>query len=180
MKKRRTEIVLIVGLTLIALSAGVFAGVLAVRLVSVSRAGSANNGDHTFLSDELQLTATQRDEMRKIWEGVRKDAVDLYQKAQALQRERDEAIAKILTDQQKAQFEEISKKFANDATDINRQREELYAKAIEQTNGLLNETQRQKYEQILKERIGRIPEAPPNVSPSPPGERAGARLGAAQ
>ena len=118
--------------------------------------------------------------MRKIWEGVRKDAVQLYQDAQDLQRQRDEAIAKILTEPQKAQFEKISKEFANHATEINRQREQLYADAIQRTNGLLNETQRQKYEQILKERLGRIPEAPPAVDPPPPKDPTAPRLGAAQ
>src|SRR6476646_4080924 len=102
MRKTRIEILLI-SLTVLALGAGLAAGLLAARLPTGSGSsadtvpgvgsGAANqSAEHGSLTDELQLTPQQRDQMREIWEGTRGRVHQVYEDAQQLQKDRDDAI----------------------------------------------------------------------------------------
>jgi Spy/CpxP family protein refolding chaperone len=171
-KKTRVEALLIV-LTVLALSAGVVAGLVAARLPA-SSAGKGENAPppppmppgptEKSLADELQLNPDQREQMRGIWEGVRDKVHKAFDEAQDLQRQRDERFAAILTtDEQRAQFQKISKEFADRYDQLARDRDEAFNSAVEKTRKLLNETQRKKYEEILKS----------HVRPGPPGAGGG-------
>jgi Spy/CpxP family protein refolding chaperone len=155
MKNQRTTLFLIT-LTVLTLGAGVVTGMLAHRLPSggsdlnVEPAGSAT------LLEELQLTPTQRDQMRTIWENVRADVQDCYHDAQNLQRQRDQEIVALLDDRQKAEFEKISKDYADRYTKLTQKRDETFQRAVDRTRQLLDEKQRAKYEEILKSRLGKL------------------------
>jgi hypothetical protein len=160
-KRSRTQIIL-VGLTVLALSAGVVAGMLASRIPAVE--GHVQHpsvtpaaGAQSQLTAALGLSPDQQEKMRSIWEGVRTQVQDYYQDAEGLQKQRDDAIASLLTDEQKARFEKLSKDYASRYDELVRRREAAFEKAVESTRKILDETQRQKYDEILKSRVGHLP-----------------------
>ena len=150
MKRTRIEILLI-GLTVVALSAGVVAGVLASRLPGSQVPGA---GEQTPLAAELNLSPEQQAQMKEIWEGVRGRVHQSFDEAQKLQKQRDDALVAILSDQQKAEFEKISKDFANRFDQIASGRDRSFQEAVEKTRKLLSDEQCKKYDEILKNRVG--------------------------
>ena len=165
----------LIGVAVLALGAGVAAGMLASR-AAPSATGTPTTGpatastiDRTPLVQELNLSLDQRDQMRQIWEGVRGQVHDTFTDAQRLQRQRDDALVAMLTDEQKAQFEKISQDYKNQFDDLGRKRDMVFRSAVERTRQLLNDDQRRRYDQILKSAVGpngRPPEA--DLPPPPP------------
>src|SRR5207237_316755 len=82
--RSRTEILLI-GLTILALSAGVVAGMLVSRLPTPGSA--VETPDRSPLEQELGLTPDQRDKMKDIWEKVRGDVSQSFRDAQQLSKD---------------------------------------------------------------------------------------------
>jgi Spy/CpxP family protein refolding chaperone len=169
----------LIGLTVLALGAGVAAGMLASRVTPPSSSENpatapATPVDRTPLVQELNLTPEQRDRMREIWEGVRGDVHETFADAQRLQRQRDDALVALLTDEQKAQFEKISKDFKDQFDQLTRKRDKVFQSAVERTRQLLNDEQRKRYEAILKTSVGPdgrphepgLPPTPPTTAPS--------------
>lgn len=159
MKRTRIEI-LLVGLTVLALSAGVVAGMLASRLPA-SGTHEAPPPGPMALADELDLTPAQRDQMRQIWEPIRGEIQDCFRAADDLQKQRDQQIMAILDDQQKGRFEKISTEFATKYQELENKREQTFQNAVERTKAILNETQRAKYEEILRDRFPHKPSTQP-------------------
>ena len=169
MRKTRIELLLI-GLVVVALSAGVVAGVLASRLPAVNpgAAAPAGPGEMTPLAQELGLTADQQEKMKEIWEGVRERVHSTFDDAQRLQRERDDTLIALLNEDQKARFEKISKDFAARYEELSRERENTFKEAVERTKKLLNDQQRKKYDELLKSRaLTRPGGGPPFPPPGP-------------
>jgi len=156
MKRKQTQ-VLLIALTVLALGAGLTAGLLAARLDDANHAGAARKlpapvAERAGLADELGLSEAQREQIRSIWEGVRDQVRDTFQAAQELERARDQAMIALLTDEQKAQFEKISQDFSAQYSELALRREQSFTDAVEQTRKLLNDEQRTKYERILQSR----------------------------
>jgi Spy/CpxP family protein refolding chaperone len=154
--------VLLVALTALAAGAGTVGGLLMARGADAGAQAPPSpappgDRDRTPLVEDLQLTPDQREQMRVIWEGVRHKAHAAYEDAQRLQKQRDEAIIRLLNDEQKAQFEKISKDHAQRFDELRRRRDETFESGVEQTKKLLDDTQRQKYDQILKTHVRRDP-----------------------
>jgi len=103
MRVHKLKLVLIAA-SILALGAGVFAGMAVSRLPVASSAVVTAPAVKVSIADELQLTDGQRDQMRSIWEGVRDNVHATFEQAQAIQKERDAAIAALLTDSQKAVY----------------------------------------------------------------------------
>jgi hypothetical protein len=160
MKRTRFE-VLLIGVTVLALCAGVVAGLVAARMPSAKSAQSSSSSDSGVgaLAAELELTPDQQQQMRSIWQEVQAKVNRTFDDAQALQRERDQALVALLDDQQKAKFEKISKDYAQRFIDLSRGRDQTFNDAVERTKKLLSEQQREKYDQILKAHV-RPPEPP--------------------
>ena len=59
------------------------------------------------LARQLDLTGEQREQMREIWSDVSRAEHDWHRNRQALWRDRDDKIAAILTDEQRAQRDRI-------------------------------------------------------------------------
>lgn len=150
MNNSKTSLVLIV-LTMLTLSAGFSAGMLTHRVSIAGPGEQATNG--TSLVEQLRLSPQQQEQMRQIWESVRSDVQDSYQQAQDLQRLRDQAVADILTDEQKAQFEKIAQDYAGRFTAIVRKREQTFTRGVERTRMLLDDSQRKQYDLIVKDRL---------------------------
>jgi hypothetical protein len=162
-KRTRVEI-LIMGLTVLALCAGVVAGLVAARLPVMAGpaptpAPTPASPDRGPLDAALNLSADQREKMQQIWEGVRSKVNDAFDKAQDLQQSRDRDLVALLDDEKKAEFEKISQEYARRFIELGRQRDAAFDEAVERTKKLLNAEQRKKYEQILKTHVR--PPAPP-------------------
>ena len=163
MRRNRIEI-LLVGITVLALSAGVVAGMLASRLPA---SGSTTIADpspiRATLSDELALNADQRGKMRDIWENVRSTAQQCFRDAEEIQRQRDNEILTLLSDKQKAEFEKISRKYSDKFSDTENKRQKSFQEAVDRTRKILNDEQRARYDQILHERFPNLPTTRPEA-----------------
>ena len=175
MRKKRIEILLIV-VAVLAMSAGVVAGVLASRLPGTNQATGTTTSTappasfERTLADELNLRNDQREAMREIWEGVRGKVHKSFEDAQSLQKERDEAMVALLNDEQRQKFAKISQDYANRFDKLTKQRDRTFDEAVEQTKTILDATQRAKYEEILKSHVRK---GPPQGIPPPPGPTPG-------
>jgi Spy/CpxP family protein refolding chaperone len=148
MSTRRNE-AMVIAVTLLALSAGAVAGMVASRFFHGVASASPQPARGGALAQELDLTPKQADQIRQVWEAVRENVRASHQSAERLGRQRDQEIAAILTDQQKAQFEKITRSSADRFTQLRNERDQAFARAVAQTRNLLNADQRQKYDQIL-------------------------------
>ena len=138
------------------------AGLAGGMYLSRSSGGGGGGGvvaAHSPL-DELQLTADQTQQMKKIWESVRDSAQACQIKGQALRLQRDKAMEALLTDEQKERFEKTAQDYNAQVQALNSQREAAFQNAVNKTNLLLNDQQRKTYQRILKTRTGREPGQP--------------------
>ena len=80
---------LLIGLTALALSAGVVAGMLVARFPGSNQVQTPSlvppPGYERSLADELALDPAQREQMRMIWEGVRGNVHRAFEEARKLQ-----------------------------------------------------------------------------------------------
>jgi hypothetical protein len=91
--------------------------------------------------------------MRTIWEAVRERVHQTFDDAQQLQKQRDDALVAMLSDEQKSQFEKISRDYSDRFAQLTRQREQMFQDAVRQTKELLSDEQRLKYDEILRTRV---------------------------
>ena len=106
--------------------------------------------------------------MRMIWERTSTDLDGFFRRAQAIQRDRDEALVQLLTDDQREKFGIMDKEFAKRFADLKVEREAVFRDALAQTEGMLNDWQRAKYEELVRGRIGHYPsqQDSPTTEPS--------------
>jgi len=153
MKKRTHLEILMIAVAILAMGAGLAAGLLSSRLPTTRPAPSL---DRTPLVAELQLTPEQRDKMQEIWESTRGQVQRIFQDAQNLQRQRDDALVALLNPEQKAKFEAIAKSYADRSAQLESTRIQLFRDAVIRTKGLLTDEQQRKYDEILKTRVGTL------------------------
>jgi Spy/CpxP family protein refolding chaperone len=152
MKRSRTG-TLLVGLTALALSAGVVAGMLAARLPGTPSENQVfpPPSFERSLADELALSPDQREKMRSIWEGVRGSVHRTFNDAQKLQTNRDDELAALMTTpEQREAFARIAKKYADRFNDLVQERGELFDNALRQTDDILTPEQQKKYAEFRK------------------------------
>jgi Spy/CpxP family protein refolding chaperone len=158
MRTHKLKLILIAA-SILALGAGVFAGMAVSRMPAAS-AGTPSSAvagmpvAHASIADELQLTDSQRDQMRSIWEGVRTDVHQTSDQAQVVQKDRDQAIFALLNDSQKAQYAALTQQAAERIAALNNQRDQAFHHGVEQTRKILSDSQRQTYDRIINDRVG--------------------------
>ena len=159
--------------------ASVFAAGVLVGAVA-RRATAPRRERHSWLSQELDLTPDQRDQMRDIWsDAMRGSREQQHQERRALREKRDQALQDLLSDEQKAEYEKILLKYEEGTKALDEVRKAAFDDAVQRTKAILNEEQRAKYEEMLKrgprERHGGAPRPPfPSGGPDRPrrgGER---------
>jgi predicted transglutaminase-like cysteine proteinase len=129
--------------------------------------------------DELQLTADQTAQMRRIWEAVRNSAQECEMRGNALRLQRDKAMEGLLSDNQKARFEKVNLDYNAQVQAMDAQREAGFQQAVSATEQMLTAPQREKYLRILREKTGREPGQPLLIAPpSLPGPVSKAAAGA--
>ena len=120
---------------------------------------------------DLTLTEEQDAKMKEIWDAVMRESRENQGKQhQAFQKQRDEAIRAILTEEQKVKYDEVLKDYAGKMAELGKAREKAFQEAVEKTKLILNAEQRKKYEEWLKNwREERHPSgAPPEPMEPPP------------
>jgi hypothetical protein len=162
--------VLLFAAFVLALAAGVSGGMLLARLPATHQdVGDIASASASPLGTELGLAPQQSEDMRRVWEGVRETAQQCYEDGRRLQKDRDDALVALLSDEQKVKFEKISREFAEQFAELNRKRDRDFEKAVQQTKRILTDSQWQKYERILRSRVGpgALRAVPDEVAPPP-------------
>src|SRR4051794_36584023 len=168
MRKSRTGM-LLVGLTVLALSAGVVAGMLAARLPASTSGGSNAGlpppaGYERSLADELALDTGQREHMRMIWEGVRGQAHRAFDEARELEHKQLVELGELMkTPEQQEAFKQITKKYADRYDELARERNRQFDDAVDQTNRILKPEQQKKYAEI-REKLHQATKPPTTVT----------------
>lgn len=168
MKANGTRAVVLLAF-LIALGAGAVGGMLLSRLpmLGSAAASTAVNATPTSLTEALQLTPQQAEQMRSIWEKTRAQAHIAYADAQELQKGRDDALVAILNDEQKAKYEKIAREYADRFSTLTAKRDAMFQKAVEQTRTILSPAQQTQYEEVLRSRLGPKMPTGKDLLPSP-------------
>jgi len=147
-----TKVVLITGF-LIAFAAGLVVG-LGMRKEAVAGGGpgtATRPSRHSFLTTELGLSQAQQDQMRKIWsEAAHRGGREQDDRRRQFRKERDDAIAGLVPDADKAKYEAANKQYADRMTAMEQEWRASYAAAVDRTKQILTPEQRQKYEDLLK------------------------------
>ena len=167
MRTTRTLPVLVL-MFVLAMAAGVVAGILAARLPAAHSAATdstdpAGTADAAPPLDELHLGPDQREAMRRIWEGVRDQARDYLGDAQAAQKERDQRVIGLLKGEQIERYKQIVGEYEEKVAQLSRKREAAFQEAVARTKQVLNDSQRRTYERIIKDRLGQRPEFIPSA-----------------
>ena len=115
----KTKLIMLVCF-LVAFAAGTAVGFLAGRSAKAPRHRSS-------LSRELDLTAQQREQMRKVWSELMSSARrDGREHRQALRTERDEAVQALLTEEQKERYEEVMREYSRKSEELAQERRKLF------------------------------------------------------
>jgi Spy/CpxP family protein refolding chaperone len=119
---------------------------------------------------DLKLSAEQKAKMDEIWSAVMRDSREIQSKQrQAFQKQREEAVRAILTEEQKVKYDEVLKDYASKMAELGKAREKAFQEAVEKTKLILNAEQRKKYEEWLKSwHEERHPGGPPPEPMEPP------------
>jgi hypothetical protein len=134
---------LIAGLFAISLVTGILVG------MGVSaRAAKPKDRNTSWLAEELNLDPTQSEAMRMIWSDIRNQSS--YERRMQIQKDRDDAIQALFTNEQKIAYEEIDKQYKESMAKLQHEREQAFQSAVESTKDILNEEQREKYDELIK------------------------------
>jgi len=144
---------ILIAASILALGAGVFAGMAVSRMPAANSVIVAPEPAHTSIAETLQLTNPQRDQMRGIWEGVRSDVHHTFEQAESIQKDRDAAIVAMLTDSQKARYAALTQQAAEQFAALTKQRDQDFQNGVEKTRKILNDSQRQAYDRIIQDRL---------------------------
>jgi len=168
----KTKILLVV-VFLVTFAAGAAAG----RLLWQS--SPHRGGPSSFLAAELNLTSEQRDQMHKIWtSGLGEGGQRQWEQRKALGQERDQAIAALMTPEQKPQYEKILQDYTRKLDEQAQERKKAFDQAVERTKQILTPEQAAKYEELLKKMPERERGAGGPPGPPPPwGDRGPPRHG---
>jgi Spy/CpxP family protein refolding chaperone len=129
---------------LLALGAGALLGVNIGRTVPP-------HGRHSWMAEELSLTPQQQGQMREIWsQAMQKTDPSFGERRHALLRERDEAIAELISPEQQAAYDKIIADYEIKKEALDQERSKTFQDAVERTKRILDDSQRRKYEEILK------------------------------
>ncbi|HEY7117243.1 MAG TPA: Spy/CpxP family protein refolding chaperone [Tepidisphaeraceae bacterium] len=140
--------VLIVLGSIVLFAAGAVVGMLARRMPSRPQHPPS---PEAFLVEQLGLTDAQQKQMREIWSRTLENAgPPPFGQFDRLNKEREQAIRDLLSDDQKAQYDRIAREYSARMEEIHKQSRAKFKEAEEQTKALLTPEQLQKYEEILK------------------------------
>jgi Spy/CpxP family protein refolding chaperone len=112
------------------------------------------NYDQDGWLKDLHLSQDQREKIKVIWTEAMKDHnySSQREKREALQKERDEALAALVTPEQKERFDEIQHTYRAKVDALSAEAKKVRDDAYEKTKAVLTEPQRVIYEELRKKR----------------------------
>jgi hypothetical protein len=131
------------------------------------RGGNPGQGPTGWLTAVLKLSPDQQEKMKQIWsEAAHEGRGEREKRRQALRRERDESVTKLMAESgRKADFEKIDQDYKKGLSDLDAEWKAKFNTAVEQTKAMLTDEQRSHYEEILKRHAG----GPSGTQPGPRG-----------
>jgi len=145
------KLLLIIGF-MMAFGAGLLIG---PKLRHEAAAAPATRPSHQggWLTTELSLTPDQQEQMKKIWsETAHRGNREQEDRRRQLRKERDDAIAALISPGDKDKFDQVLKTYAEHNAAMDREWRNSFVTAVERTKQILTVEQRQKYEELLKNR----------------------------
>jgi Spy/CpxP family protein refolding chaperone len=104
----------------------------------------------SWLARELDLSPAQQEQIQRIWSqhaGEREGARG--ERRRALAAERDQAVAGLLSAEQKPKYEQILQEYERKVADLAQERRKAFDEAVQQTKTLLSPEQARKYDDLL-------------------------------
>ncbi len=146
----------------------VFAAGLVVGRLAWGPATGGPRAERSWLSEELNLTTEQRQQMERIWsDALGGLGAEHGDRRRALGEERERAIGELLTAEQKEQYEHILAQYHEGLQQLGRERQEAFERAFEQTREILTPEQREHYEKIMDRMHRRVPRRRPRRGERP-------------
>lgn len=149
----KTKIILAVTFLLV-FAAGAVVGTVRPLVPGASHHGGPGESRGSWIARELSLTPDQQEQMRRIWAeqapGTRER--DHGDRRREFQRQRDDAIKAMLTDEQRTKYDAIQKEYTDHLADLSKERQAAFQQAVERTKAILTPQQVEKYDALLKKR----------------------------
>jgi Spy/CpxP family protein refolding chaperone len=148
---RTTKIILAVTFVLV-FAAGAVVGMVRQRVVIGTHPPGPRG---SVLTKERNLTPDQQEQMRRIWSDLGPASGrdrEYWDKRRELQRQRDDAILALLTDEQKVKYDAIQKEYGARAAELSKERQAAFQQAVDRTKAILTPEQAAKYETFLNKR----------------------------
>jgi hypothetical protein len=149
--RRSRQVVLV--MAVLVLCAGVVVGRLSARLASEERPLPPGHSP-SWLADQLDLSTDQRQQMDAIWANVHQQIGNNGEKRHDLERERDDAIRALLSDQQEAAYQAIYEEYHEKRLEMDKTRDALIKSAEDKSRALLNDSQKARWDVLSKEMPG--------------------------
>ena len=165
---RKTSLLILFAAAVV-FAAGALVGMVGQRAVGkTSDVGPTLITGRSRLTEELKLNPDQQQKIAAIWSAaVVKAGPPPTERVRALEKEREQAILDLLTDDQKTKYNKVVAEYRQKIDALHQPARAAFTEAEELTKPLLGPTQRAKYEEILKRRHRRTA-APldPTTAPS--------------
>lgn len=115
---------------------------------SRDRRGPGSPG--SWLAQQLDLSTDQQQQLDAIWSEVARDrGREQWDMRSKLRKERDDAIAALIPEDRKAEYERIHSDYDARVEDMESQWRSRFQQAVEKTKAILTPDQREKYDAIL-------------------------------
>ncbi|HEY1922431.1 MAG TPA: hypothetical protein VGG44_06670 [Tepidisphaeraceae bacterium] len=145
----RKKAVLILVLTVLALSAGMVLGWVWTPLQRLEGAHGPHNPRPWF--DQLGLSADQQQQMDKIWTDTRQKRQKMFERFHELDKQRDQQIQSLISDSQRSAYDKIIADYRAGRDQLGKDREALINDANAKSLALLDDSQKAKWDILSKE-----------------------------
>ena len=133
------------------LAAGMVIGRISTKIPAATQPVDKPSG---WFDEQLNLSADQRKQMDTIWGEVRQNVGKTFEGRSTLDKERDQAILDLLSEDQKKVYNAIYDNYRAKRADMDKQRDKLFADANTRSRAILNEEQQKRWDALSKDRHG--------------------------
>ncbi len=138
-------------MVILVLAAGMVIGRISTRLPATTQPADKQHG---WFDEQLNLSTDQRKQMDAIWGDVFKNMGKTFEGRATIDKEREQAIQDMLSDDQKKAYAAIQDGYRAKRGEMDKQREKLFADANAKSRAILTEEQQKRWDVLSKERRG--------------------------
>ncbi len=142
---------LLVPTAALVLGAGLVIGRISAKLPATTQPATQPAG---WFDEQLNLTADQRKQMETIWGEVHQNMGTSFEGRFALDKERDQAVRDLLTEEQQKSYDAIYDSYRAKKADLDKQREKLFADANARSRAMLTPDQQKRWDALSQEHRG--------------------------